>query len=265
VNIDQFNRFIKGNSPTIISAAAVAGVVTTAILTHRAALKMAHAVQVEEARRSQKNDSLDIPLEEVVDEVLSRREKFDVAWKCYIPPVAAGAATIACIVWANQIGLRRNAALMAASVLAERAFSEYKDEVVRTLGEKKHEEVQDRIAERRLAENPPSPSQVVIVDGSGEQRCYDMWSGRYFRSDIETIRRAVNMLNKDIIDGNMYADLNELYSFLHMDPVHGGAAVGWNVDNLCDVHFSSHMGEDGIVALAMSFTNPPKADFGKTF
>lgn len=260
MNIDQFNRFIKGNSPTIISAAAVAGVVTTAILTHRAAHK---SIPILHAAKVKKNAHLDDPIED--GDELTPKEVAQTVWKVYLPPVLAGSATIACIVWANQIGLRRNAALMAASVLAERAFSEYKDEVVRTLGEKKHEEVQSKIAERRLAENPPSPSQVVIVDGSGEQRCYDMWSGRYFRSDIETIRRAVNMLNKDIIDGNMYADLNELYSFLHMDPVHGGAAVGWNVDNLCDVHFSSHMGEDGIVALAMSFTNPPKADFGKTF
>lgn len=253
VNIEQVQRLVKNNSPTIISAAAVAGVITTAVLTHRAAIK-AHKT-LDEAEAVQKEDSFG-PLE--------RRDKLRLTWKIYAPAAASGAATIACIIWANQIGLRRNAALIAASALANTAFQEYKDEVVHLLGEKQHEKVQDAVAEKRLRENPP-PSQTVIVDGSGEQRCYDMWSGRYFRSDIETIRRAVNMLNKDILDGNMYADVNELYSFLHMDPVHGGQVVGWNVDNLCDVSFSSHMSEDGIVALAVFFKNPPKADFGKTF
>lgn len=260
MNIEQIQRLVKNNSPSLISAAAVAGVITTAVLTHRAALKSGPVLH---QAKVMKNARLDDPILDGDD--LTPKEVVQAAWKVYAPPVLAGSATIACIIWANQVGLRRNAALIAASALAERAFSEYKDEVVHVLGEKKHDELQAKIAERRLAENPPSPSQVVIVDGSETQRCYDMWSGRYFRSDIETIRRAVNILNKDIIDGNMYADLNELYSFLHMDPVHGGQVVGWNVDNLCDVNFSPHMGEDGVVAIAMFFTNPPKADFGKTF
>jgi hypothetical protein len=92
-----------------------------------------------------------------------------------------------------------------------------------------------------------------------------MFTGRYFRSDIETIRQAVNLVNAAIINGNMYACLNEFYGFLGMDSVAVGEVVGWNVDNLCDVTFSSHMSETGRVALAMSFAHLPKADFGKCF
>lgn len=252
MNIDRFNQIVKSNSPTIISAAAVAGVITTAVLTHRAAIK-AHKV-LDRVEAVQKDDEFG-PLE--------RRDKLRLTWRIYTPAVASGAATVACIVWANQIGLRRNAALIAASALANTAFQEYKEEVVHLLGEKQHEKIRDAVAEKRIQENPPSPA--VVIAGEDDQLCYDMFTGRYFRCDIETIRRAVNLVNASILEGNACAELNEFYSLLGLDPVTVGTAVGWNIDNLCDVGFSSHLAENGRVALAVTFTNLPKADFGKCF
>ena len=51
-------------------------------------------------------------------------------WRCYIPAGAVGIATIACIVGANAIGMRRNAALLAAYTLVDTSFREYKGKVV---------------------------------------------------------------------------------------------------------------------------------------
>lgn len=255
MNFDQINKLVKDNSPTIISAAAVAGVITTAVLTARATRKATTYILEETGQ-------LDQSTPEVKD--LSRREILEQTWKVYIPPVISGTATIACILWANRLGLQRNAALIAAAALADRAFSEYKDEVVQILGEKKHDEVQDRVAAKRVAENP-APSNEVLLIGSSEQLCYDMWSGRYFRSDVETIRRAVNELNTAILQNNMYDDLNEFYSLVGLPPIAAGEVVGWSVDNQCDVGFSSHLTDDTRGCLAIFFKNPPKADFGKAF
>jgi hypothetical protein len=253
MNFDQVNKIVKDNSPTILSAAAVAGVITTAVLTHRAAIK-AHKV-LRDAEEAQERDSF---------EPLEKADKVRMTWKIYVPVAASGGATIACIIWASKIGMRRNAALVAAYALADTAFREYKDEVVKTLGEKQHEKVRDAVAEKRIAENPP-PSPAVVLAGGGEQLCYDMFTGRYFRSTVEDIRQAVNLINTSIIQGNMYAALNEFYGLLGLDSVAVGEAVGWNVDNQCDVSFSSHLAEDGRVALAMSFSHLPKADYGKCF
>lgn len=254
MNFDQFNKFLKNNSPTIISGAAVAGVITTAVLTHRAAIQ---------AHKRTNQAVLHHEVEETDDGGIDRRDVARITWKFYIPPVASGAATIACIVWANRIGLQRNAALIAAYALAEGAFREYKDQVVEQFGKKEEAKVTDAVAASRLERDQPGPT--VVVAGGDEQLCYDMFTGRYFRSDIETIRQAVNLVNAAIINGNMYACLNEFYGFLGMDSVAVGEVVGWNVDNLCDVTFSSHMSETGRVALAMSFAHLPKADFGKCF
>jgi hypothetical protein len=255
MNFDQISKLVKDNSPTLISGAAVVGVITTAVLTARASRK-ATTYMLEES------GALDQSTVEVKH--FTRRQVFERTWKLYIPPVLSGGATIGCIVWANRIGLQRNAALIAAAALADTAFREYKDEIVRTLGEKKHDEVEDRISEKRMADNPP-PSREVVLLGAGEQTCYDRWSGRYFRSSMESIRQAVNDLNKGIIDGNMYADLNEFYGLVGLDPIDGGEPVGWNVDNMCDVGFTSHLSSDGTACLCVYFRNIPKVDFGKTF
>jgi hypothetical protein len=259
MNFDQISKLIKDNSPTLISGAAVVGVITTAVLTARASRKATLVLVDDNINRGEKDGQ---PAVWVPDR--SRREVFDLTWKLYIPPVLSGAATIGCIVWANRIGLQRNAALIAAAALADTAFREYKDEIVRTLGEKEHDKVEDRISEKRMAENPP-PSREVLLLGAGEQTCYDRWSGRYFRSNMESIRQAVNDLNKGIIDGNMYADLNEFYGLVGLDPIDGGEPVGWNVDNMCDVGFTSHLSSDGTACLCVYFRNVPKVDFGKTF
>jgi Family of unknown function (DUF6353) len=253
MNFDQFTKVVKNNSPSIISAAAVAGVITTAVLTHRAALKASKVLA--EAEEAQAQDGF---------EPLVRQDKVRLTWRIYAPTAASGIATIGCIVWANQLGMKRQAALVAAYALADTAFREYKDQVVQTLGEKQHDKIRDAVAEKRIQENPP-PGPTVVLTGGGEQLCYDSYTGRYFRCDMETIRQAVNLLNAAIINGNMHAALNEFYSLLGMDSVSVGEVVGWNLDNLCDVGFSSHMAEDGRVALAITFTNLPKADYGKCF
>lgn len=262
MNVSKIQAILKQNSPTILSGAAVAGVIVTAVLTHKAARKSAHQIEVEETRRSMHNDSEHEPVE---NEVLDRKEKIKLTWKSYIPAVTAGAATVACIVWANQLGLRRNAALVAAYGILDAGFREYKDQVVELLGEKKHNEVEDAVAVKRMDQNPPTANNTIIVKGGGDVRMYDMWGGRYFRSDIETVRQAVNVLNRDIIGGNMYAELNALYQLLGIPGTDGGDFVGWNVDNLCDVGFTSHLADDGEPCIAMRFTIPPKADFGKCF
>jgi hypothetical protein len=261
MNLETFQRVIKQNSSTIISTGAVAGVILTAVLTHRAAIKARNVLDMAEI---EKNSPV-TPDETPELKTLTNREKLEKTWKIYIPPMAAGLTTIGCIIWSNQVGLRRQAALIAAYGVAETAFREYKDQVVEVLGEKNHQKVTDAVAAKRLDENPPNASNTVIVTGGGDVRCYDMWSGRYFQSDIETIRQKVNELNTDILQCNMYAELNQFYVSLGMAPVDGGEYVGWNVDNQCDVVFTSHLSEDGKPALAVTFKNLPKADFGKCF
>ena len=59
--------------------------------------------------------------------------------------------------------------------------------------------------------------------------CYDTISGRYFRGDIEKIRRAENQLNLRMRD-ELFISLNELYSELGLPHIDAGEKLGWNID-----------------------------------
>jgi hypothetical protein len=253
--LNAISRTFKNNSPTILSGAAIAGVITTAILTAKATLKASQQLDDASLAKNAGKESKE------GWEDLTRREIAETCWKTYAPAGLSGAATIACIVGANQIGLRRNAALLGAYTLADTAFREYKDEVLAQLGETKEQKVRDGIAKKQLEENPVTNTTVIV--GGGDQLCYDSLTGRYFRGDIETIRQAANEINRSIVGGNMYASQNEFYGFLGLGPVTLGDELGWNLDNFIDLVFSSHLADDGRPCLAIGYKSLPRKDYGK--
>ena len=248
-------RTINSNSTTILSATAVAGVIATAILAAKAAPKAKAALdEVDQINEALSHDE---PERTLKDNVL-------ITWKFYVPTVISGAATIACIVGANQIGLRRQAALLGAYTLADTAFREYKDEVIKQIGANKETKVTDEIAKRRIDENPVRDDQVIIT-GGGEQMCYDVLSGRYFKSDIETIRQAANNINQQIVGGDMYASLNEFWAFLGLGPTTLGEEMGFNLEHFVELVFTSHLAQDGQPCLAVGYSKLPIADYGKVY
>jgi hypothetical protein len=233
----RLERFVSNNSPSILSAVSVVGTVTTAILTGRATFKAAGVIR------------------EHTDQQTPPREKLELIWKLYIPPVASGIGTVACIIFANRIGTRRAAAMAAAYSLSERAFEEYRHKVVERLGEKKERGIQDEIAQDRVLNNPPGKTEVIVT-GRGLVLCYDMYTGRYFESDIEAIRKAQNDLNQKILN-DYYASLSDLYDLLGLARTTTSDEVGWNCDKLLEITFSTTMSDDGRPCIAISFRVDP--------
>jgi len=169
---------LKDNSPAVLTAIGVTGTVTTACLASKASYDAAVVLNADDQK------FWVAPVER------SNKEKAKMVWKLYIPTFTSGAVTIACIIAANKIGARKTAAITAAYSLTERAFVEYKDKVVETLGEKKEKGVRDAIVQDRINEKPPS-----VVLGTGPVLCCELFTMRYFYSDIETLRKAMNDIN----------------------------------------------------------------------
>jgi hypothetical protein len=240
-------RTLNNNSTSILSAAAVGGVVVTAILTVKATKKTVRNM-----------DEIITP----GDPGVTPREVVERYWKNYIPPAAAGLATIGCIVGANHIGLRRQAAMLGAYTLADTAFREYKEEVVSLLGDKKDQAVTDKIAARKIDENPPVDNQVIIT-GGGDHLCFDTLSGRYFTSDIESIRRAANDANEEIIGGNMWCSLNEFWARLGLAETTLGEELGFNLEHLVELQFTPHLAKNGEPCLAVTHVKLPVANYGQ--
>jgi hypothetical protein len=171
-----------------------------------------------------------------------------------------GSLTVACIIGAHALHMRKQAALAGACSLTATALREYQSKVIETIGEAKNREIKEEIHKDKLKSNPVQDKEVVIV-GAGEMLCYDVLSGRYFKSDIETVRRAQNDLNRDLMN-EMWVDLNAVYDALGLPPTRLGSELGWSVnDSLIEFKFSTQQAENGAPCLVIDYDVTPSADY----
>lgn len=224
--ITRATKFANDNSPLILTAIGVAGTIATAYLASKASFKASYKIFYEER--------------DVKKRSLTPKEIVKTTWKLYIPAVGTGACTVACIIAANRIGTRRAAAMAAMVAISEKAFDEYRNKVVEKLGDNKERRVRDEIAQDRVTNNPPS-NEITIVGGS-DVLCMDGYSGRYFHSDMESLRKIQNDINWAILaDGS--ASLTEFYYFVGLPKTTLSDDVGWDIDNQLELVFSAVLHE----------------------
>jgi hypothetical protein len=246
----QVEQYAKANSPSILTGIAVVGTVATAYLTGKAAVDADRILRELQNRREAEGDK----------EPYSTKEKIEVVWVEFIPPVVSGAVTIGCIIGANKIGSRRAAAVAAAYSLSEKAFSEYKDKIVKTIGDKKETKVRNEIAQDRVSKSPPVASQIILT--GGPVLCCDGMSMRYFMSDLETIRKAQNDINNQI-NMHQYASLTDFYDNLDLPKTQMSDEVGWNQDQLLTLNFSATLTPDNRPCMMIEYRAKPIRDFYK--
>lgn len=237
---------LSKHSPEILTGLGIAGMITTTVLAVKATPKALRCI-----------DDAAYEKEELS---LTGVEKVKACWKCYIPAAITGTVSIACLIGASSVNARRNAALATAYKLSETALTEYREKVVETIGEKKERNIKDAIAKDSIKNNPVS-QQNVIITGKGDTLCYDKLFGRYFKSDIETLKKIENELNRRMFSES-YVSLNDFYYEVGLDGVDAGEDLGWNIDNgYIDLDFSSQLSTDGQPCLVISFKIPPKYDY----
>lgn len=236
-------------SPEILIGLGVTGMISTTVMAVKATPK---ALQIVKKKEEEENREL------------SKKEVVQTVWKCYIPTAVTGIISISCIVGASRVNAKRNAALATAYSLSETAFSDYKEQVIETIGEKKESEIQDKVAKKKL-ENESVVNKEVFITDKGNSLCYDSVSGRYFYSDVEAIKKAENELNKRMMS-EMYLSLNEFYYALGLRSTVLGNELGWNIsDGLLDIHYSSQIADDGRPCLVLEYRIAPRYDYAKNY
>lgn len=246
-------EFVSNRSPEILTAIGITGMISTTVLAVRATPKAMQLIK----RAEMEKDETGI-IENV--QPLTPLETVKVAWKPYIPAIATGAFSVACLIGATSVNSRRNAALAMAYKLSEKAFSEYKEKVIETIGEKKEQVVKERVHQERVEQNPVTTSSVIVT-GKGKTLCYEYYSGRYFESDIEEIRKAVNTVNRRMYY-DVHVSLSEFYDELDLEHTAISDSVGWNLDTgFIEINFSSHIADDGRPCIVVNYETPPKYDF----
>ena len=234
---------VAKHSPEILTGIGIAGMIATTIISVKATPK---AIRLLEAKK-----------EKLEVEKLTAAETVKTAWKCYVPAAVTGVASVACLVGASSVHLRRNAALTAAYTLSETALREYREKVVETIGEKKEQTVRDAVAKEQV-KNHPVNSNAVVVTGSGNTLCYDPFTDRWFKSDIDKLHKAENEINSQMLDEGTVS-LNDFYYQIGLGEASVGYHIGWsyNRDGFVKLNLSSTIASDGTPSIVLGFQKEP--------
>lgn len=202
-------------------------------------------------------------MKKVDGEDLTKAEKFKAVWYYYIPAVTTEAFGIAFIIGASKLDEKQHAALAAAYSLTTTAFKEYKEKVIETIGEKKEENIRDEVIRDKVDH---STSKEVYIANDGDTLFYEPTSDSLFISNVNAVRKAVNIFNRDMLSENCKS-FNELaYEFGLNGLKDVGDNVGWNInDGYIDIRFVGHVTKDERPCLALEYNIPPTYGFDKLY
>ena len=254
---------LSKRAPGILTGIGIGGLLATTVLAVKATPKALELIEEEKNRQNRELiKEAEAAGQDNVAQVsrLKPVEVVKVAWKPYIPAIVTGVFSTACLIGASSVNARRNAALATAYKLAETTLSDYKEKVIEEIGESKEKKIRDAVAKDKIERNPTAKTEILVTE-KGNTLCYDTISGRYFKSDLEKIRKAVNDLNRRMVYEN-YISLTELYSELGLSPTSISDQLGWNLDSgLIEVDYSSQIADDGTPCIVVDYMVEPRYDF----
>lgn len=229
-------KLVIDNAPTILTSIAVVGVVTTTFMAVKATPRALKIIEVAQQRNG--------------DILLTPQERLRLIAPCYIPASAMGVATIACIIGANSVHVKRQAALISAYSLIENRFQDYQTKVSETIGKNKEQKVRDELAQEDVDKHPPTKGNIILT-GNGDHLFKDSLSNQYFESTYEKVKRAENDLNRRLIH-EQSVSLNEFYDILEIPNNDLGEELGWKNGDDVELNVSATLVDhDGVKKACM--------------
>ena len=228
------------NLPSVLSGAAIAGIVATVWTTYKAAPEVNSALDGAKWDKADKvNANRGNGVEEISadDVTLNAWETFKAVAPYVWKPAACVAFSATCVIAANVLNVQRLTMLAGAYKLSEKKLHEYEEKAKELLGEKKATELHDEVVKEMR--DKPYDETTVIKTGKGDALFFDAFSGRYFRSSVEAIRTAENGVNQLIAEAgildrhNKFVEVNHFYDTLGLDDIKFGNDFGWG-DVECD-------------------------------
>lgn len=252
-------------SPEILIGIGIGGICVSTISTIISTKKALNAIDDEIDRQNEENIRLAENADEIPERVtsLSRKDVVRVTWKYYVPTAVMLGTSIACMVGANQINHKRNVLLAASYEIASTALDEYKDVIVEEFGEEKATEIDDKVVKKRVERQRQEVEYDEIIEtGKGDTLYYDETSARYFRSNKESIREAINNLNFRMLKCENYVSLNDFYDEIGIRRTSKGDDSGWSADRgLIEIRLSSQLGPKDEPCGVIIFRSEPRPDY----
>lgn len=264
----------KEHSHTLMAVGAVAGLVGAIILTYKKSPEIHQIMDEQRDKVEELQDKID---SQQITEEDGKRERKAIT-KETIKRVAPVAAPIA-LCTAATAGLSIGSAVVSSAKLShvrdllsisEVYNRDILEKVKEELGEEKAREIQDKINEDHLkaavdGKTDSDFESMVFQAKGGDILYYDAMIGRLFRSDENTIEKAVNKVNKDLTSGKQtFMSLNEIYRELELPSVPLATDVGcgmYSKVQTFDLHLSGAIKLDnGHSAVVFDFWNRPSRE-----
>lgn len=225
--------WLKQASPTILSYAAVAGLIATTVTAVKVTPDAVGRIEYD-SRFNHDGDSY----------AYTKLEAFKSAWRCYIPAVAIGVSTVACILGANALNKRQQAALTSAYMLLNNAHKEFikKDK--------------DAAVRKAIVDETAKP---IDISSTEKALFYEFNYGELFERDIVDVLSAEYKLNQQFVDKG-YACLNDFYELVGLPKTDIGETLGWTRDDdILWVDFEHELVEleDGMECYLINLPEPP--------
>lgn len=238
--------FLERHSSTILTCIGAVGVAATAILAVKATPKAMDIIK---------------EVEEDKGEKLTKMEIVKVAGPCYIPSIAVGASTIACIFGANILNKRNQASLISAYALLDNSYKEYKNKVKELYGEDSERNIKQTLVKNKY-------EGYEHKDYNDKQLFFDNYSMQFFESTLEDVLAGEKAIN-DIFKMYGYAKLSDLYICWGLDVTTSDYALGWSMatgnyaypNKEIDFVHESVIQEGGTECIIISMPNEPAADY----
>lgn len=246
--VKKTKKVVSKYSPEILTTLGISSMITSTVLAVKAtpkALKIINAKKFDDKKSE-----------------LTPKEIVKITWKEYLPSVSFGISGIIFVVLGCRINSKRSAAFATAYAISERTLRTYKDKVIETIGEKKEKVIREKASQEAINNKPPQSNQVIITS-KGNTLIMDSLSGRYFRSDLETIRKILNDLNRSITYQN-YISLNEWYYAIGLDGIKSGDDIGWNIDGgLIELDFNTCLADNDEPCICIDYVRTPQPGYNK--
>ena len=193
---------------------------------------------------------------------LTKKEKIKPLFKAYWPSILLAVFSATCTIGSHVIDKKHQAVLATALAASNTALKEFQDKALEHLGEKKVTEIKEAIDKDKIANNPPpNKENIYITNSKNNVLMFDNFSGRYFYSDVESVKRAVNKLNREMAD-QMHVSVNELYLELGLPEIELGDCLGWHIDYVDGFEevLSAQITDKGEPCIVVSYHPAPNPD-----
>ena len=220
--IDDIKTVLKQCAPKIIFGLGIAGMVGASVWAVAETPKACEAIK----KRKEKLKSEKLPVKELVK----------TTYKYYLGPVIIELASIGCLIGYAVGQDRKFAGLATAYGMLEDSAIAYKNKVVETIGEKKNENIEEKVAQEK-ADRIIFDDGEIVHTGLGNKLFYDPYSNRAFLCDWKYIEKACLAVSHKLYNGDL-PTLEDFYDEINLSPTILSRYFGWEAERITDCSIS---------------------------